>query len=1039
MSDRMRILCFGNPLHGDDGFGPTVALALKRANLPAEIKVIECGTRGLDALHFFADCPHVVVVDAMAGNQPGKLHLLKPESVPVETGGSGGHGAGVGYLLAAVRETMAVKPMIEVIAVEIGPVKTFSPGLSIEVAAAVAEATEVIRRCQSPSTFGHDCELSAELDGLRQANLALESELIKSTGALELLIAEQEAQQDELRLRSQELAQLHGALERAIGTMAEIFVMLGPDGRIVRVNRLIARELGYSPEDIVGGYFEDCLPDAGRDQLRRLLPPNRDTPLLLNAIRAAGRHFEAELNFRYAGSASDDKTTVPYLVRASLIHSQAGKLEGAVVVSTNIATLKAREKALRENERKLHETAEELRDHRDNLAAMVNEQTHDLRQAKEQAEEASRAKSNFLSNMSHEVRTPLTAILGLSDLCLRTSLDDQQAQYLTKIRLAANHLLGIINDILDFSRIEAGKLDIEQVAFDLPSLLDEITDLLIERIEEKGLELCVDLAPDVAGSFVGDPLRLKQVIINLLGNAIKFSEKGTLRLCCEPSSDGAKGLHFSVSDEGIGISPEEQGMLFSAFSQADTSTTRRYGGSGLGLAISKRLVELMGGHIWLESEPGHGSTFHFDAELQAAPNTQPSATELATHLAAHAGRSILIVDDNPRLAESMARHARQLGLQAVISPSGEAALNMLTDPAADYLVALIDWQMAPGMSGTETIAAVRKQLGERAPACILLAPHNACALPAPGVSPIGATLLKPASLRRLYSALAVPLHLPSIPTLPTTTPLPDYASVAHLHDADILVVDDVELNRDLMKELLATAGFKIRLASDGKQAIASIHRKRPDLVLMDCQMPIMDGFAATRQLRAEAEYAGLPIIALTAGALEHDRQQCIAAGMNAHITKPVDLDKLLRLIAELLGRDAVPERSVEVAAPLPPETPPATLPDLPGVDIQRGLRLMRNKVEFYRVMLIRFRNSYGANFATDLCTALTQHRMSDALRLAHTLKGMARNLGIEELGNLAAALEEELKDEQAQQTPPSLESLLAEMVRIADSLQALGD
>lgn len=1035
----MRILCFGNPLHGDDGFGPAVAMALRRVLLKVQVEVIDCGTRGIDALHFFENCTHVIVVDAMAGDQPGRLNQLAADRIPVESAGSGGHGAGVGYLLAAVRETMATPPAIDVIAVEIGSVKTFAPGLSLEVAAAVAETTELIRTRWASTSCAHACELSGEVEVLRQANQALESELSKSTEALELLIAEQERQQDELQARSQELAQLHSALERAIGTMAEIFIMLGPDGRVIRANSLLYRELGYAPETLVGRHFEDCLPESGRQQLRDLLPANRDAPLLLNAIRAAGRHFEAELNFRRADAEADDETgTLPYLVRASLIHSHAGKLEGAVVVSTNIATLKAREKALRDNERLLHETAEDLRDHRDNLARMVDEQTQDLRTAKNQAEAASRAKSEFLSNMSHEVRTPLTAIIGLSDLCLRTPLSLQQGQYLGKIRQAANHLLGIINDILDFSRIEAGKLEIAQVPFALPALIEEITDLLIERIEEKGLELCIDIGPDVPDSFVGDPLRLKQIIINLLGNAIKFSEKGTLTLGCtlESSSDGVARLHFSVRDKGIGIAPAEQELLFSAFSQADTSTTRRYGGSGLGLVISRRLVELMDGRIWLNSQPGRGSTFHFTARLQIVPSDGLPAANLAGRLAAFAGRTVLIVDDNARLAETLAKQVMQLGLRAEVCATGAEVLTLLASPSADYLAALIDWQMPSGMSGVETITAIRQTIVQPVPALILLAPHNSAALPFMENNLADAVLRKPASLRGLYSALAVPLKLPALPVLPPANSLSDIASVPHLRGADILVVDDVELNRDLMQELLGMTGLKIRLASDGKQAIAAIRQKRPDLVLMDCQMPIMDGFTATRLLRAEAQYDNLPIIALTAGVLERDRQQCVEAGMNAHITKPVDLDKLLHLIGELLmpGHDP----AVTVTPKPAPALEPAWVLDLPGINVHNGLRLMGNKVNFYRSMLIRFRNSYGAHFASDLRAALTSKRPDDALRSAHTLKGMSRNLGMDDLGNLSATVEAELREAPGDE-PPTLEPLFAELARISGMLEKLGD
>ena len=430
MSDRLRlrILCFGNPLHGDDGFGPAVALALRRELGAGEAQVIDCGNRGLDALHHFENVGHVIVVDALAGSRPGSVRLLRPREVPVEDH-HGGHGAGVGYLLDAVRETISPAPLVDVIAAEIGPVSTFVPGLSLEVAAAVAETVGLIRQRFVPAADSAAAELSGELDMLREANQALEGELIQSTEAMELLISEQEKQQDELHRRSNELIRIHSALERAIGTMAEIFVMLGPDGRVTRTNPLLERELGYTPEALIGGYFEDCLTEAGFDQLRAMLPAPTP-PLLLNAIRAAGGRFAAELYFRRAGTTQADGNSgrLPYLVHASLLHSQAGKLEGAVVVAANIAPLKAREQALRDNERQLHETAEELREHHDNLARMVEERTHDLRQAMQQAEAANRAKSEFLSNMSHEVRTPLNAILGLSDLCLATPLNPVQAQ-----------------------------------------------------------------------------------------------------------------------------------------------------------------------------------------------------------------------------------------------------------------------------------------------------------------------------------------------------------------------------------------------------------------------------------------------------------------------------------------------------------------------------------------------------------------------------------------------------------------------------------
>ena len=1039
---RLRILCFGNPLHGDDGFGPAVALALRRRLAAGEADIVDCGNRGLDALHYFDNVGHVIVVDALAGSRPGNVRLLQPREVPVEDH-HGGHGAGVGYLLQAVRETIDPAPLIDVIAAEIGPVTTFVPGLSLEVAAAVAETVDLIRHRFVPAGNSAAAELAGELDMLREANQALEGELIQSTETMELLISEQEKQQDALRQQSSELTRIHSALERAIGTMAEIFVMLGPDGRVTRINPLLEQELGYAPETLIGSYFEDCLSETSFDQLRTMLP-TPTPPLLLNAIRASGGRFAAELYFRRAGATQADGSSgrLPYLVNASLLHSQAGKLEGAVVVAANIATLKSREQALRNNERQLHETAEELREHRDNLARMVEEQTHDLRLAMQQAEAASRAKSEFLSNMSHEVRTPLNAILGLSDLCLATPLNPAQAQHIGKIRLAADHLLGIINDILDFSRIEAGKLSIEQLAFELPALLDEINDLLIGRIEEKGLELCIDLAPEATRSFIGDPLRLKQVIINLLGNAIKFSPQGSLQLGCrlDSASPEHAELHFWVKDEGIGIAAEQQEALFSAFSQADSSTTRRYGGSGLGLVISKRLVELMGGRIWLDSVAGQGSTFHFTVRLGQVAGSENLAAGLRQQLATFAGHRILIADDSLHACKVLASQCRELGFVVETHTTGASALAALARAESDYLAALLDWQM-PAPNGQEIITALRRAAPPRMPKLILLSSLSATSGSAAGNLAADTILLKPTSLRRLHAALSRALGLASTQPVAPTVSAPDLSALHQLKEADILVVDDIELNRDLMSELFATAGMKIRLASNGVEAIALVRSQKPDLILMDCQMPVMDGFTATRKLREMPEYASLPIIALTAGALDHDRQQSLAAGMNAYVTKPVNLEKLLQLIASLLPSATKPGVTEQKTAAAPVPTPASgdgrPLPELPGINVTDGLMRVRNKVDFYRRMLLKFRDIHAGELARELQQNIAGRLRPEATRSAHSLKGVALSLGIDRLGELALGVEMHLKDPAKPISEELIAPLLAELERVCTVLKVL--
>ncbi len=1023
--DQLHILCFGNPLHGDDGFGPAVAMALRRLALQDGVKIEDCGTRGIDALLLFENCSHVILVDAMAGSSPGKLHLLAPHQVPRETSQAGGHGAGLGYLLEAVRESMANPPQITIIAVEIAEPKPFSNGLSLEVAAAVAEATELIRTRWASASCAQACELSNELSVLREANQALESELIQSTSTLETLIAEQEQQQDELQRRSNELGSLHGMLERAIGTMAEIFVMLGPDGRISKVNPLVKKELGYAPSTLLGTYLEACLPDCERQLQADHSPRKLNPPLLLNTIRSSRGRFEAEINFRHAFTGD----IVPYLVHASLIHSQAGKLEGAVVVASNIATLKKREKALRENEHLLHETAEELREHRDHLTAMVEEKTRDLQQAKEQAEAASNAKSQFLSNMSHEVRTPLNAILGLSNLCMMTPLNAQQGQYLSKIRMAADHLLIIINDILDFSRIEAGKLSIERTPFDLPLLLDEITDLLIGRIEEKGLELCIDLPNAVSGSFVGDPLRLKQVLINLIGNAIKFSEKGEVRIACalEESLGQESTLHFSVTDEGIGISREEQEALFSAFTQADTSTTRRYGGSGLGLVISKRLVELMGGRIWLESRVGQGSTFHFTVRLGELPDAVHHLDILRKQILPHARRKLLIVSDHLQWIDTLSGQCGQLGLIIELVDDLDAAITRASRSPVDYLAILIDQALYRG----PTMEDLPRAADAPVP-IVLLAPHSLSERWSEGQPGVG-LLNQPGSVYRLYDALAKVLQLPT-EEFPRVT-APNLSGASFLKGRKALVVDDVEINRDLIREMLEIVGLSVIQASNGVEAIEAVKSLRPDIVLMDCQMPVMDGYSATRHLRGFAEYANLPIIALTAGALEHDREQTALAGMNAHITKPVNFEELLAAISTLLSKPDTVKPTIPKAADESIRPPP--LPELPGIDIAAGLKQVSNKPDFYIRILLKFRNTLAVTFEKELRNALAEGRTADAIRHAHSLKGTARCLGMTRLGELAANLEIQLKEAAPGVTAPDLKSLIAELNRIHETLLTL--
>lgn len=776
---------------------------------------------------------------------------------------------------------------------------------------------------------------------------------------------------------------------KILNDIQEGFFEVSLSGKLLFFNKAICDLLGYTPEELNQLHYKKYTSEETAKSLFRVF----------NSIYTTGKACRVKDFDMY----HKDGTVRTLAISASLIHDNAGHPTGFRGIIRDVTTRKKVEQKLEESRNQLEKRVEER------TAELISTNL-ELLKAKDIADQSAKAKTEFLANMSHEIRTPLNAIIGMSDLLMKTTSPSKQKEYLKIVRSSSTSLLELVNDILDFSKIDSGKIDFKDVQFNLQDVIDNLADMFLEKNISKELELIIDIKSNVPDILTGDPSRLRQVLANLVSNAFKFTEKGEICIQADVRSmDGnTVELLFCIKDTGIGIDTaafkRKNRDLFEAFAQADGSSTRKYGGTGLGLAICRKIVTLLGGDIWVDSNPGHGSSFYFTCFFKHNSRSVRPKPRLPSKIT---NNKVLVVDDNPSTLMVIKRYMESFGFKTELAKSAEDALANFGHSYREepYSLILMDIKL-PGMDGITAAQELKRIYLSAVPPIIMISAHgNEKEISRAKSAGVDSFLMKPIKPSLLFDTI---MEIYGYEPRDVTDPKSTTTKREAFKNIRLLLVEDNTINQLVVLEMLNLPGITIDVASNGVEALDCVRKILYDAVLMDVQMPEMDGLETTKAIRNKLGLKDLPIIAMTAHAMYGDREKCIAAGMNDYIPKPVDRERLLALLSLNLKNSARMPKSRTPSISFEVETAQQSS-SLPGFDLDEGLKRFGDSWERYHKILISFSHGF-IDFVETVGKSIADRNVDQALIQAHSLKGTAGNISAKRLYHAAESLEKALRN-----------------------------